>query len=69
MNNTYAIDFQNPKTGERRTVVVQLTDEDLENQKLRRFYLVHASMESRARRELPEGFERVYGSMQSVTAH
>jgi hypothetical protein len=67
--NTYAIDFQNLTTGERRTVMVQLTDEDVENQRLRRFYLVHESMEKRARREVPEGFERVFGSMQSVTAH
>ena len=68
MNNRYAIDYQN-KSGERRTVVVELTNEDVENQRLRRFYLVHESMQSRARRELPDGFEHVFGSMRSVTAH
>jgi hypothetical protein len=67
--NTYAIDFKHPTTGERRTVVLQLTDEEAENSRLRRFYLVHESMQNRARREVPDGFEHVLGSMQSVTAH
>jgi hypothetical protein len=69
MSNTYAIDFQNPKSGERRTIIVKETAAEAECARIRRFWAVHQSMQQRALDQLPAGFEHVLGSLQQVTAN
>jgi hypothetical protein len=67
--NAWAIDFQNPVTGERKTVVLEETAAEIECVRIHRLWAFHQSMHARARRELPPGFEQIIGSGRAVPVH